>query len=116
MEKSRNSCNVRSGGVGANGIVTKGQNQRGPETSIKRSCIIFQLTSSALVLIARGIKLLKILILLSAARELSECHGEERSVSSTFKLKMGGAGNPKTRVKLWIGVFRRERHASNASQ
>ena len=49
-QKSRNSSRVSGGGVGAEGMVTKGANWRGPGTKYKRSNNVFAVTSIALSL------------------------------------------------------------------
>ena len=59
-QKSTNSCILSWWGVGAQGIVTKGENWRGPGTNTRRSQIVFCVTSIVLSLVLLGIKLLGI--------------------------------------------------------
>jgi len=49
-QKSRNSCKVRGGGVGAEGVVTMGENPCGSGTNTKRSKIAFSVTCIAISL------------------------------------------------------------------
>ena len=56
--KSRNSSRVSGGGVGSEGMVTKGANWRGPGTKYKRSNNVFAVTSIALSLGRLGTRLL----------------------------------------------------------
>ena len=56
-QKSRNSHIVSGGGVGAEGMVTKGANWRSPGTKYKRSKIAFAIISIALTLEPRVTKL-----------------------------------------------------------
>ena len=58
--KSRNTRKVSGGGVGAEGMVTKGLNRPGHGTNAKRSQIAFAVTSIALTLASLGIKLLEL--------------------------------------------------------
>jgi len=45
--KSRNSCSVNDGGVGAHGQLTQGANVRNPRTKYKRSKNVLEVTSIA---------------------------------------------------------------------